>query len=96
MNMKTIRKSITFDKELVDKVSLVLQEKNLNLTECLSYYLQAVVKNPILIDIIEHKAKRRTGSFIGILDGKLVDMDYKEMKKLQQLGKFQNIEIATP
>ena len=81
MGTLTVRKNFKFDKELVDKVDTILQEKNLNFTQFLSHYFQAVIKDPALIDIVEKKSKQRTGNFIGILDGKIGDMDYKEMKK---------------
>ena len=81
MNTLTIRKNFKFNKELVDKVGTILQEKNLNFTQFLSHYFQAVIKDPALIDIVEQKSKQRTGNFIGMLDGKIGDIDYKEMKK---------------
>ena len=77
----TVRKNFKFDKELVDRVGAILQEKNLNFTQFLSHYFQAVVKDPTLIDTVEKKAKQRTGNFIGLLDGKIGDTDYKEMRK---------------
>ncbi len=81
MSTLTVRKNFKFEKELVDKVAAVLQEKNLNFTQFLSTYFQAVIKEPDLIDTIEQKAKQRTGNFIGVLDGKLGNEDYKEMRK---------------
>jgi len=81
MSTLTIRKNFKFDKEIVDKIGIILQKKNLNFTQFLSHYFQAVIKEPTLIDVVEKKSKQRSGSFIGILDGKIGDMDYKEMKK---------------
>lgn len=81
MGTLTVRKNFKFDKELVDKVGAILQEKNLNFTQFLSHYFQAVIKDPTLIETVEKKAKQRTGSFIGLLDGKIGDTDYKEMKR---------------
>ena len=81
MSTLTIRKNFKFDKEIVDKIGTILQKKNLNFTQFLSHYFQAVIKEPTLIDVVEKKSKQRSGSFIGILDGKIGDMDYKEMKK---------------
>lgn len=81
MTTLTIRKNFKFDKEMVDKVSTILQERNLNFTQFLSQYFQAVIKEPTLIDTIEKKSKQRTGNFIGILDGKIGNIDYKEMKE---------------
>ena len=81
MGTLTIRKNFKFDKEIVDKVSNILQERNLNFTQFLSRYFQAVIKDPTLIDVVEQKSKQRTGNFIGILDGKIGSIDYKDMKK---------------
>ena len=81
MSTLTVRKNFKFDKEIVDKIGTILQKKNLNFTQFLSHYFQAVIKEPTLIDTIELKSKQRSGNFIGMLDGKIGDMDYKEMKK---------------
>ena len=81
MGTLTVRKNFKFDRELVDKVSNILQKKNLNFTQLLTHYFQAIVKEPELIEIIEKKSKKRTGKFIGMLDGVVGDIDYKEMKK---------------
>ena len=81
MGTLTIRKNFKFDKEIVDKVGNILQERNLNFTQFLTHYFQAVIKDPALIDTVERKSKQRTGNFIGILDGKIGNIDYKDMKK---------------
>ena len=81
MGTLTVRKNFKFDKELVDKVGTILQEQNLNFTQLLTHYFQAIVKEPELIEIVEKKAKQRTGKFIGMLDGVIGSTDYKEMKK---------------
>ncbi len=81
MGSLTVRKNFRFDKEVVEKVDDILKKRKLNFTQLLSSYLQAIIKDPSLIDIVERKSKRRTGKFIGILDGKIGDIDYKEMKK---------------
>ncbi len=81
MGTLTIRKNFKFDKEIVDKVSHILQERNLNFTQFLSHYFQAVIKDPALIDTVEQKSKQRTGNFIGILDGNIGNVDYKDIKK---------------
>ena len=78
-----VRKNFVFDKELIDKITLILKKKNKNFTQLLTSYLQAIVKNPDLIDEIEKEAKKRKGSFLGILDGKIGDIDFKEMKRVQ-------------
>ena len=81
MGTLTVRKNFVFDKELVDNVGVILKEKNKNFTKLLTDYFKAITKNPELIEDIEEKAQKRNASFIGILDGKIGDMDYKEMRK---------------
>ncbi|MEA1917548.1 MAG: hypothetical protein U9N42_08510 [Campylobacterota bacterium] len=80
MSTLTIRKNFNFDKELVDKVSEIIKKRDKNFTQVLTSYFQAIVKEPNTIDIIEHQAHQRTGGFIGMLDGKIGDQDYKDMK----------------
>ena len=80
MSTLTIRKNFNFEKELIDKASEVIKKQNKNFTQVLTNYFQAIVKEPALIDTIEQKAHQRTGSFIGMLDGKIGNQDYKEMK----------------
>ena len=81
MGTLTVRKNFNFDKELIDKTTTILKQHNKNFTEVLTNYFQAVVKDPSIIDTMEEKAKQRTGSFIGMLDGKIGNGDFKEMKK---------------
>jgi len=75
-----VRKNFKFDKDLIDKVSNILEKKNKNFTQILVTYFQAITKEPELLDTLEKKAKERKGSFIGMLDGKIGDVDFKEMK----------------
>jgi len=77
----TIRKNFNFKKELIDKTSIILKQQNRNFTEILTNYFQAIIKEPNIIKTIEQKAQQRTGSFIGMLDGKIGDEDLKTMKK---------------
>ena len=44
-------------------------------------YLQAVVKNPEILETIEESANKREGLFIGLLDGEIGNEDYKSAKK---------------
>ncbi len=83
MKTITIRKNFVFDKELVDNVMVILKERDINFTKLITDYLKAIVKNPNLIDEIEVKAKQRNGNFIGILDGKIGEIDFKEMKRIK-------------
>ncbi len=81
MSTLTVRKNFNFEKDLIDKTALILKSQNKNFTEILTNYFQAIIKEPNIIDTIEEKAKQRTGSFIGILDGKIGNQTYKNMKK---------------
>lgn len=81
MSTLTIRKNFNFNKEMIDKTTLILKQKNKNFTEVLTHYFQAIIKDPEIINTIEQKAKQRTGSFIGMLDGKIGNDEYKEMKQ---------------
>lgn len=81
MGVSTVRKNFNLQKDTIDKVAKILEEKKYNFTEVLNSYFQAIVKEPQLIDIIEKKAKKRTGNFIGMLDGHIGDENYKDMKK---------------
>jgi len=80
MGSMLVRKNFKFDKDLIDKVSNILEKKNKNFTQILVTYFQAITKEPELLDTLEKKAKERKGSFIGMLDGKIGDVDFKEMK----------------
>jgi len=81
MTTLTVRKNFNFEKNLIEKTSVVLKKKNKNFTEVLTRYFQAIVKDPNILDTIEQKAKQRTGSFIGILDNKIGNQNFKDMKK---------------
>lgn len=81
MGILTVRKNFNFEKDTIDKVTKILKQKKYNFTEVLNSYFQAIVKEPELIDTIEKKAKKRTGTFIGMLDGTIGNENYKKMKK---------------
>ncbi len=83
MGTLTVRKNFVFDKELINNVAVILKDKDKNFTQILTNYFKAITKNPDLIDEVEEKAKERTGSFIGVLDGKIGNMDFKEMKRVR-------------
>jgi len=86
-----VRKNFLFDKEMVEKVQKILSTKQKNLTEAIALYFQAVIKEPEILDTIENSAHKRSGNFIGILDGKIGDEDRKTMHKTyaESSGKFQ-------
>ncbi len=81
MQTVKVRKNFMFDKEVVEKAQAVIQQKHKNLTEALNVFFRAVIKEPEILETLERTAHKRTGSFIGMLDGKVGDQSYKEMKK---------------
>jgi len=81
MTALKVRKNFLFDKEIMEKVQVILLEQQKNLTEVLNSYFKAIVKEPSLLQTIEKSANKRTGSFIGMLDGKIGDATFKEMKQ---------------
>ena len=76
-----VRKNFLLDKEIVEKAQVILLEQQKNLTEVLNSYFKAIVKEPSILQTIEKSANKRTGSFIGMLDGKIGDVTFKEMKQ---------------
>jgi len=46
MSTLTIRKNFSFDKDIVEKVNTLLQEKNTTFTKLLTNYFQAIIKEP--------------------------------------------------
>jgi len=81
MNVIKVRKNFLLDKEIVDNVKTILQSQHKNFTEVISLYFKAIVKDPSILDTIEDSANKRTGSFIGFLDGKIGDETYRNMEK---------------
>ena len=79
MKALKVRKNFIFERETVEKVQEVLAKKHKSLTEAITLYFQALAKEPEILDLIEKQARRRTGSFIGMLDGKIGDEDAKRM-----------------
>ena len=86
MNVIKVRKNFILDKEVVEKAQDILKSQHKNFTEVINLYFKAIVKDPSILTTIEKSANKRTGSFIGMLDGKVGDADYKEMKK-EYIGK---------
>ncbi len=91
MKVVKVRKNFLFDKEMVEKVQEILSKKHKSLTEAIALYFQALVKEPEILDAIENSARKRSGSFIGMLDGKIGDESRKTMQKTyaESSGKFQ-------
>ena len=76
-----VRKNFLLDKEVIEKAQVILLEQEKNLTEVLNTYFKAIVKEPSILETIEKCANKRTGSFIGMLDGQIGDTTFKEMKQ---------------
>jgi hypothetical protein len=83
MQMVKVRKNFLLDKEMVEKAQSIIVSQHKNLTEVINLYFKAIVKEPSILETIEKSANKRTGSFIGLLDGKIGDESYKNMKKAQ-------------
>ena len=81
MNAIKIRKNFLLDKEVVEKAQDILKSQHKNFTEVINLYFKAIVKDPSILETIEKSANQRTGSFIGMLDGKVGEGDYKALKK---------------
>jgi len=81
MTALKVRKNFLLDKEIIEKAQVILLKQQKNLTETLNLFFKAIVKEPSILESIEKSANRRTGSFIGMLDGEIGDGSFKEMKK---------------
>jgi len=81
VNVIKVRKNFILDKEIVNKVQDILKSQQKNFTEVINLYFKAIVKDPSVLETIEKSAKKRTGSFIGLLDDQIGDADYKTLKK---------------
>jgi len=81
MTALKVRKNFLLDKEIIEKAQVILLEQQKNLTEVLNTYFRAIVKEPSILQTIEKSANKRTGSFIGMLDGQIGETTFKEMKQ---------------
>lgn len=81
METLKIRKNFLLDREVIEKAEVVLKQKHKNFTEAVNLYFQAIAKDPTILEKVEETVSRRTGSFIGLLDGKIGDEEFKSMKK---------------
>lgn len=81
MNAVKVRKNFLLDREVIEKAQKIIHTQHKNLTEVINLYFKAIVKDPTILKTIEKSANKRTGSFIGLLDGEVGDDSYKEMKK---------------
>lgn len=81
MQMLKVRKNFLLDRDVIEKATDVIMQKHKNLTEVINIYCQAIAKDPTILEKVESIASKRTGSFIGMLDGKIGNEDFKNMKK---------------
>jgi hypothetical protein len=80
METLKIRKNFLLDREVIEKAEVVLKQKHKNFTEAINLYFQAIAKDPTILEKVEETVSRRTGSFIGLLDNKIGNEDFKSMK----------------
>jgi len=81
MNAVKVRKNFLLNKDIIEKAQIILLEQQKNLTEVINTYFKAIVKEPSILKVVEKSANRRTGNFIGMLDGKIGNDSFKEMKR---------------
>ncbi len=81
MNVIKVRKNFLLDKDIVEKAQNIITKQHKNLTEVINLYFKAIVKEPSILETIEKSANKRTGSFIGLLDGEIGNDDFKVLKK---------------
>lgn len=80
METLKIRKNFLLDRDVIEKAEVVLKQKHKNFTEAINLYFQAIAKDPTILEKVEETVSLRTGSFIGLLDGKIGNEDFKSMK----------------
>lgn len=80
METLKIRKNFLLDREVIEKAEVVLKQKHKNFTEAINIYFQAIVKDPTILERVEETISMRTGSFIGLLNNKIGNEDFKSMK----------------
>ncbi len=80
MDVIKVRKNFLLDKDVVEKAQNIILNQHKNLTEVINLYFKAIAKEPSILETVEKSANKRTGSFIGMLDGKIGDKSYKEIK----------------
>ena len=81
MNVIKVRKNFLLDKDIVEKAQSIISSQHKNLTEVINLYFKAIVKEPSILGTIEKSANKRSGSFIGLLDGEIGNESFKELKK---------------
>jgi len=79
MNTFKVQKNFLIDKSLIENAQNIILKKHKNLTEAITLYLEAIVKNPNIIEDIKQEASKRNASFIGMLDGQIGDINYKNL-----------------
>ncbi len=80
MNIVKVRKNFLLDKEIIENAQKILKSKHQNLTEAINLYFKAIVKDESILEQVEKSANKRTGAFIGLLDGKIGSENWDDMK----------------
>lgn len=80
METLKIRKNFLLDREVIEKAEVVLKQKHKNFTEAINLYFQAIAKDPTILEKLEETVSRRSGNFIGLLDDKIGNENFKSMK----------------
>lgn len=82
MSKSYIHKSFALDAEAVKNAELVAKQKKKSLTELVNLYFKALSNDASVFELIESRVQPRTGSFIGLLDNKIGNVDSKRMLRL--------------
>ena len=77
MQTPKVRKNFLLDRDVIQKAEDIIKQKHKNLTEVINIYFQAIVKDLTILEKVESTASKHTGSFIGMLDGKIGDENMK-------------------
>ena len=80
METLKIRKNFLLDREVIEKAEVVLKQKHKNFTEAINLYFQAIAKDPTILEKLEETVSMRSGNFIGLLDDKIGNENFKSMK----------------
>ncbi len=80
METLKIKKNFLLDREVIEKAEVVLKQKHKNFTEAINLYFQAIAKDPTILEKLEETVSMRSGNFIGLLDDKIGNENFKSMK----------------
>ena len=72
-----IEYKMVLDDKIYSQLNAILVKHHKNLNDVIELYLNTLIKDPSILEIIEKKSKP---NFIGILDKEIGDIDYKKEK----------------